>query len=108
MKITRRVGIGLGIAVIAVLLVGVGVAAYLQYGGHSSQYLHVETVADGDEIRGDVVAFEQMTPAQREVFTRAASDGGSTTIPADVDASVWIDNGGVRHRNQTYAVGVAS
>lgn len=104
MRISWRV---IGIAVLVLLFLGVVASAYLPDGHGDERYLHVEQV-DEDEISGDVVAFEELTPGQQAAFEGAvAQGGGMVEIPADVDDSVWVDNYGVRYQNQTYLTVVA-
>ncbi|MFC7046957.1 hypothetical protein ACFQH6_17510 [Halobacteriaceae archaeon GCM10025711] len=105
MRLSWRV---IGIAVLVLLLLGFVASAYLPDGHGNERYLHVEQV-DEDEISGEVIAFEDLTPGQQAVFEEAVAQGnGNVEIPEDVNESVWFDTYGVRYQNQTYLTVVST
>lgn len=93
------------VIVLGVIGVGVFTLTTFGHGPGSSEELHVSQSSDG-EIDGNVLAYEDMTNEQQQIFTAAVPDGRES-IPNDVDESVWIDNRGIRYQNETYSVAVA-
>ncbi|MDS0283056.1 hypothetical protein [Haloarcula onubensis] len=87
-----------------------GFGAYAIFAGqntHSSAaYLDVDT-ADGNVSGNETVAFDDLSPAQQEVFERARNSTEMVDIPPDTDYVVFVDNHYVRYRNRTYQVAVA-
>jgi len=95
-------------AVLILLVVagGIYIGVAGQNAHNSAEYLQVEP-AEGNISANETVAFEELSPAQQDLFERARNTSEITEISADTDYDVFIDNRHVRYRNRTYDVAVA-
>ncbi|MBX0303573.1 hypothetical protein [Haloarcula salinisoli] len=69
-------------------------------------YLDVEP-AEGNVSANETVAFEELSPAQQELFERARNSSELVEIPGDLDYTVFAENRYVHYQNRTYEVAVA-
>ncbi|MBX0284949.1 hypothetical protein EGH22_01295 [Halomicroarcula sp. F28] len=94
--------------VLAFLVVGGGI--YIGLAGQnahgSAAYLDVEP-AEGNVSANETVAFEELSPAQQELFERARNSSELVEISADLDYTVFAENRYVHYQNRTYEVAVA-
>jgi len=94
----------IGIAGVALLLL-VGASIYVFIAGQNSHsstaYLDVEP-AEGNVSANETVAFEQLSPAQQDLFERARNTTEMVEIPPELSEDVFTDNRYVRYRNRTY------
>lgn len=69
-------------------------------------YLSAEPAADVPDDAA-VREYEQLSPAQQDVFERAISDGGEIELDGEADIDVWYETEFVRHDGQLYRILVA-
>ena len=97
----RRYRLGI-VSLVLVVLAGAGVYVFIAgQNAHSSDaYLQV-VPAEGNVSANETVAFEQLSPAQGDLFERARNTTEIVEIPPDLDYGVFVDNRYVQYRNRT-------
>lgn len=107
MVTSKRLQIGAVFLILALVGTGVVVATQLNdHPGTTTPALQVDKVDDDSKTNGQVVAFENLTADQQQIFTQALNDkDGIAELPEDKSRN-WDEIAAVQYQNQTYRTDV--
>lgn len=101
--VTRWTYLGLALLAVGLLTAGAGAATHVdEEQCRSTQHVSVAPVNEAADAAGNATAYENLSPAEQDVFRQALEAGGGVLTSRGV-----IDPGTVRYENRTYAVHVA-
>ncbi|KAB1189298.1 MULTISPECIES: hypothetical protein [Haloferax] len=94
-----RLGVSLAVVVLVLTAGCLG-------GSNASGYLSVERVEELPQGEG-AVSYDNLSPAQQEVFRDALGEDGSVTLEKGTDRNEFIDPGYVRYDGEIYRTTVS-